>query len=401
MANVRTGGQARRMQQPGVRSLPKRSKPSRKMRVNECDYGLLFMVIFIALFGFVIMLSAAVPDTSIAKKQVVLLVLGFISMFGLSYLNYHIFNSKFSIIIYLAGILSILALQFVGSGSHGATRWIPIGGFQFQPVELFKIAVILFNAYLLSSWGKRLRMPKNTVKYILLSVADLLIVYKFSQNLSSALIVFVICIGMLLVAGPNWKVCASFVILGVIAVIVFILYVCALDAAGMIVESPSKYWREYRVAMWLFPDKYSGDSKSFQTSMSVSAIISGGLKGKGLGNGTQKYYLPESQNDMVFAIVCEELGLAGATFLAVQYTLMMQRLTTIIRNSKDAFGSLVVTGVFVHLAVQVMLNIAVATGAMPNTGVTLPFVSYGGTALICSLAEIGLALSVSRHILLE
>lgn len=401
MANVRTGGQARRMQQPGVRSLPKRSKPSRKFRINECDYGLLFMVVFITLFGFVIMLSAAVPDTSIIKKQIFLIILGGFGMFALSYFNYHIFDSKFSIFVYIVGLFSIFALLLVGSDSHGATRWILIGGFQFQPVEVFKIAIIIFNSYLLSRWGKKLRNPKYTAAYIFMSIADLGFVYKFSDNLSSALIVFAICVGMLFVARPNWKVCAFFIIIGLLAVVGFIVYVCALDAAGKIVASPDKYWREYRVAMWLFPKKYSGDSKSFQTSLSISAIISGGLKGKGLGNGTQKYVLPEAKNDMVFAIVCEELGLAGAAFLLIQYVLLVQRLTTIIRNSKDAFGSYIVTGVLIHIAVQVIFNVAVATGTMPNTGITLPFVSYGGTALICILAEIGLVLSVSRHISLE
>jgi len=401
MANERTGGQARRMQQPGIRSLPKRSKPSRKLSINECDYGLVFMVVFIAMFGFIMMLSAAVPDTSIVPRQIFFLLLGGAGMFGMSYLNYHIFESKFSVLIFLIGLGLIFALKFVGSNSHGATRWIPIGSFQFQPVEVFKIAVILFNAYILSKWGRKLRIPGYTTVYIILSLVDFYVVYKFSQNLSSALIVFAICIGMLFVARPNWKVCVAFIVLGVLAVVGYIIYVCALDAAGKIVAAPKTYWREYRVAMWLFPKKYSGDSKSFQTSLSISAIISGGLKGKGIGNGTQKVFLPEAENDMVFAIICEELGFAGGAFLIVQYILLMQRLNTIIRNSKETFGSLVVTGVLVHLAVQVIFNVAVATGSMPNTGVTLPFVSYGGTALICSLAEIGLALSVSRHISLE
>lgn len=401
MADVRTGGQARRMQQPGIRSLPKRSKPSRKFKIKECDYGLLFMVVFITLFGFVVMLSAAAPSTRIVVKQLIVIVIGAVAMLGASYLNYHIFGTNFCYLIYLISSSLIVATKYIGKDSNGSTRWIPIGSFQFQPVEVFKVAVILFSAYLLSKWGKKLRIPGYTAGYIIISVFEMIAVYYFSDNLSSALIVFAISIGMLFIARPNWKVCVAFIVLGIIFVILYILYVFALDSAGMIVANPSQYWREYRVAMWLFPEKYSGDSKSLQTSMSLSAIISGGLKGKGLGNGSVKYNLPEAKNDMVFAVICEELGLLGASFLLVQYLLLMQRLTTIIRNSKESFGGFVVTGILIHLAVQVIFNVAVATGTMPNTGITLPFVSYGGTALICSLGEIGIALSVSRHISLE
>lgn len=400
MANVRTRGQAGRIQQPGVRNLPKRSKPFFELNIGKCDYGLVFMVVFMALFGLVMLFSAALSNQGVAVRQLIFVIMGIAGMFAVSIINYHLFNTKLTYLIYIATLLLMISVKFIGTGENGATRWIQIGSFQFQPVELFKIAVIFLNAYLLTIWGKKLRVPIYTLTYLILTLLDLFVVYYFTENLSSAIIVFGISIGMLFIAKPNWKVCAAAIILGVVVVLGYIGYVCILDSTGEILNIED-HWREYRVAMWLFPEKYSGDDKSFQTTQSIIAIISGSWKGKGFGNSTQRFILPEAKNDMVFAIICEELGFLGASFLLIQYGLLLQRLSSIIRNSKELFGSMIVTGVLVHVALQVILNVAVVTGTMPNTGVTLPFVSSGGTAVIGLFIEMGLALSVSRHISLE
>lgn len=399
MANVKTRGRSGRIQKPGIRSLPKQSKTSRKITIGKCDYGLVFMVVFLSLFGLVTMFSAAIEKQGIVTKQILFVAAGIIGMFIVSYFNYHIFNTRFSLAIYIAALIMMILTKFIGKGENGAVRWIQIGSFQFQPVELFKIAVILFNAYLLTIWGKKLLKPLYTLAYILLSILDLAVVYIFTENLSSAIIVFAISILMLFVAKPNWKVCIAAIILGIIIVGAYIGYVCILDSTGKM--NQESHWREYRIAMWLFPSKYSGDAKSFQTTQSIAAIVSGSWKGKGFGNSTQRMILPEATNDMVFAIICEELGFFGAAFLLVLYILLLQRLVSIIRNSREFFGSLLIMGVLAHIALQVILNVAVVTGSMPNTGVTLPFVSSGGTAILSLFIEMGIALSVSRNISLE
>ena len=158
-------------------------------------------------------------------------------------------------------------------------------------------------------------------------------------------------------------------------------------------------YRAERIQIWLNPEKYE---KGYQTLQGLYAIGSGGLFGKGLGESMQKLgFIPEAQNDMIFSVICEELGLFGAVCLILLYLLIIWRLVVIANNAADLYGSLIVVGILAHIAIQVLLNIAVVTNTIPNTGVSLPFVSYGGTSISILLAEMGLALSVSRGIKLE
>ena len=160
-------------------------------------------------------------------------------------------------------------------------------------------------------------------------------------------------------------------------------------------------FRSQRVISWLNPEA-TADTGSFQVMQGLYAIGSGGLFGKGLGNSTQKLgVIPEAQNDMILVVICEELGVFGAVVILVLFALLLYRLIFIAKNAPDLFGSLIATGIFAHIALQVILNIAVVTGLLPTTGITLPFISYGGTAIVFLMAEMGIALGISRKIRLE
>jgi cell division protein FtsW len=233
-------------------------------------------------------------------------------------------------------------------------------------------------------------MPKKMGKFttivsILIRVAPLFVLIAVN-NLSTAIIVMGIAIGMIFVASPKYMQFIVVGLTGVAGIVVFLLL-------------PSAGYRSDRVQMWLHPENYT---KGYQTLQGLYAIGSGGLFGKGLGNSMQKLgFVPEAPNDMIFSIICEELGLFGAVCVILLFLLLLWRFMVIANNARDLYGALLVTGILSHIAIQVVLNIAVVTNSIPNTGVTLPFISYGGTSVVFLMAEMGLALSVSRGIQFE
>jgi cell division protein FtsW len=209
------------------------------------------------------------------------------------------------------------------------------------------------------------------------------------ENLSTALICIVIVVSMIIVASPNWKEFVKPKYLLMYAAAMAIVAVAAF--AG-----EDNAYRRVRIQAWLHPEDYPDDT--YQTLQSMYAIGSGGLFGRGLGQSIQKTgNLPEAHNDMIFAIVCEELGLFGGLVMLAAFVMLILRLMYVIKNTPDLFGGLVLVGIMVHISVQLLVNIGVVTNTIPNTGVTLPFVSYGGTSLLFLLVEIGMALSISRQ----
>ena len=247
-----------------------------------------------------------------------------------------------------------------------------------------KIAVILFMAMIIDKIPKQFDKFLSLVK-VLAMLIPLIIVVAIS-NLSTAVIIIGISVCMLFVASPKYL---QFIIVAVAVVVFAVAFVML---AG---------YRSTRIEAWLHPET-AGTDAVFQTMMGLYAIGSGGLFGKGLGESLQKLgNVPESQNDMIFTIICEELGLFGAICLILLFILLIWRMMVIANNARDLYGSLLVIGVMSHIAIQVILNIAVVTNSLPNTGVILPFISYGGTSIIFLMAEIGLVLSVSRGIRLE
>lgn len=240
-------------------------------------------------------------------------------------------------------------------------------------------------------FGKKLKGFKAPAVLFAFGALTFLLTWKFTENLSTAIIILGITCALIFVAHPKT---APFVLTAGIGLPVGIVgvrgYVSSLGASGN--------FRFNRVLAWIDPEKYS-DGGGYQVLQGLYAIGSGGLFGKGLGNSTQKIQsIPEAQNDMIFSIICEELGLFGAVLLTILFVFLLYRLMFIAQNAPDLLGSLIVTGIFAHIALQVILNIAVVLNVIPTTGVTLPFISYGGTSILFLMTEMGIALNVSRQI---
>ena len=273
----------------------------------------------------------------------------------------------------------------IGNEAKGSSRWLPLGPLSFQPSELAKLAMILFLSGLVCRIPKQIGKFSNLIKVMIMIVPIFVIVAY--ENLSTGIIILGIAVVITFVASPKFGQFIAMVVVGVVGGgVLFIM------AAG---------YRMKRIKAWLHPENYT-DNTAFQTIQGLYAIGSGGLFGKGLGQSMQKLgFVPEAQNDMIFSIICEELGLFGAVCVILLFLLTIWRLMVIANNAADLYGALIVSGIMAHIAIQVILNIAVVTNTIPNTGITLPFISYGGTSTSFLLAEMGLALSVSRGIRLE
>lgn len=355
--------------------------------VKYFDYSLLFIVIFLVLFGMVMLYSVSAYEGQdvfndpmhYLKRQAFCAIGGFVFMVFLTFFPLE-YLKKLGFFAYGVALLSCLAVIAVGKGSHGSTRWLKVGPIQLQPSEFAKIAVIVFMAALLSRIPKQVKDMWSIIR-ILISVLILAIVVAVS-NLSTAIIIGGIAFIMTFVVSPKIK--------------EFVILACVLAAGGAGGIAMGGY-RVERVAAWLHPDQYP--DKIYQTMQGMYAIGSGGLFGKGLGASVQKLgYVPEAQNDFIFTIICEELGLFGAICVILLFVLLLWRCMVIANSAPDLFSALLVVGVMAHIALQVVLNIMVVTNWMPNTGIILPFFSYGGSSILVVIAEMGLVLNVSRQI---
>lgn len=371
---------------------------SRRKRVEKkttyFDYNLLFLIIFLLCFGMVMLYSSSSYTSAnkygdsayYLKLQIRNILVGMVPMIFFAKVDYHVWR-KFGTLAYIAAfvlcVLVMLPIPFLVKSSHGQARWLNLGPFSFQPSEFAKLAVIIFLAMLIEKIPKKLDKFSSIIKVGIILVPVLGVVAY--NNLSTAVIIFGIAVCMLFVASPRYAQFIAVGIAGVAFVVVFILFAS---------------YRSDRVAAWLHPET-AGDA-GYQTMQGLYAIGSGKLFGKGLGQSLQKMgNVPEAQNDMIFSIICEELGLFGAICVILLFMLLLWRMMVIANNAKDLYGALLVTGIMSHIAIQVILNIAVVTNTIPNTGVTLPFISYGGTSLVFLLSEMGLVLSVSKGIHLD
>ena len=262
--------------------------------------------------------------------------------------------------------------------------------FTIQPSELAKIAVIVLIPCLICKVGKHFKNMKVLGKIFLWGAAIAGGVYILTDNLSTAIIVLGIVCVMIFVAHKKTAIWLALAGGGLTAIGIG---VWILDA----VMDTSESFRLRRILVWLHPEEYLADG-GFQVMQGLYAIGSGGFFGKGLGNSAQKMVIPEAQNDMILAVICEELGVFGAIVLLTMFGILLYRLMFIAQNAPDMYGSLMVTGIFAHIALQVVLNVAVVLNVIPTTGITLPFISYGGTSMVFLLAEMGIALSVSNRI---
>ncbi|MCI9270507.1 MAG: cell division protein FtsW [Dorea sp.] len=350
---------------------------------KKYDYTLLAALFLLMIMGLVILYSTSAYNGEVKfhdsfyylKKQLFATLLGIAAMFVMAGMDYHIWR-RFAIPGYAAAILLSVAVMLFGDEYNGSKRWLSLGPFSFQPSEFAKVAVILFLAFLVTKNVKKMGNMK-TMFLIMVSILPIVGLVGAS-NLSTAIIILGIGVILVFVASPKY---AQFIWMGALG--------CGFMGIFLALES----YRLERLAIWRNPEKFE---KGYQTLQGLYAIGSGGLFGRGLGESVQKLgFVPEAQNDMIFSIVCEELGLFGAGFVLILFLILIWRFFVIATHAADLFGALIASGAMAHMMIQVILNIAVVTNTIPNTGITLPFISYGGTSVVFLLLEMGLVLSVS------
>jgi cell division protein FtsW len=287
------------------------------------------------------------------------------------------------------GLLLVLVLAIGNDegGSMGARRWITLGPINLQPSEVAKLALIIFFAYSMEKDGKKMnKFTTGIVKYaVLLGVYVLLIALE--KHISGIMLISAIAAAMILCGGANIKQYAALAVSGLIMAVVYVS--TQAKVPGSYVEIRIRSWKDP------FADVLND---TWQTANSLIAIGSGGLFGLGLGNSRQKFlYLPETKNDFVFPIVCEEIGFVGALAIIIVFFLLIIEGYSIAVRCKDRFGMLLAVGITTQIGIQTALNLAVVSNLIPNTGISLPFFSYGGTALVMQLVEMGIMLNISQH----
>lgn len=378
-------------------------RKKRKKIIRYFDYSLFAVMVFLICFGLVMLYSTSSYEgltkfgdgMYFFKRQALISAGGLVVMLFVSRINYHIY-AKLSMAMFWFAMFLMALVRFTPLGIEvfGARRWLRLpAGQQIQPSEVMKIAIILFIPYLVCKMGKSVNTLKGTLIVLAWGALAAIGVYELTDNLSTGIIVMGICCFVIFVVHPKTKpfLVTAGVGLGAAVAGSFIL--------SKVLENSTNF-RLRRILAWLNPEKYAS-SGAFQTIQGLYAIGSGGFFGKGLGNSAQKMIIPEVQNDMILSIICEELGVFGAMMVLVLFGLLLYRLLFIAQNAPDMYGSLVVTGIFSHIAIQVVLNVAVVINLIPTTGITLPFISYGGTSILFLMIEMGIALGVSRTIKLE
>ena len=364
------------------------------------DYSLLAILICLICFGLVMLYrtssySAMMKQNGDSlfyfKRQVLFCIVGLIGMWIVSRIDYHWYFERSKFFYFISIFMMFLVKTPLGKEVNGAKRWIKLPlGQQLQPAEIAKIAIILFIPALICTMGREIKTLEGIVKVLAWGAFSAAVVFIITENLSTAIIVMGITCIMIFVVHPKTRI---FII---IAVGIILIGIVGARVLGMAMETSGNF-RLRRILVWLNPEKYASEG-GYQIMQALYAIGSGGFFGKGLGNSAQKMIIPEVQNDMILSIICEELGVFGAIMVLILFGMLLYRLLFIAQNAPDLYGSLVVSGIFAHIALQVILNVMVVINCIPTTGITLPFISYGGTSVLFLMAEMGLALGVSSKI---
>ena len=354
---------------------------------KRCTYDdtLLVTVLVLVIAGLVLLTSISAYNGNVKfhdafyylKKQGFSTGLGLVGMAVVSRIDYHRWI-PLAVPGYLLSILLGVAVLLFGEEYNGSKRWLSLGPVSFQPSEFAKVAVIVFLSWLIEKNIKKMGKFKSIVLTMLTILPIVGLVG--ASNLSTAIIILGIGAVLIFTASPKY---------------LQFFWMIAGGAGFMTIFLALESYRLERIAIWRNPEKYE---KGYQTLQGLYAIGSGGLFGRGLGNSVQKLgFLPEAQNDMIFSIICEELGLVGAGILIGVFLILIWRFFVIAAKAEDLTGALIATGAMAHMMIQIILNIAVVTNSIPNTGITLPFISYGGTSVVFLLLEMGLVLSVSGY----
>lgn len=364
------------------------------------DYSLLAILICLICFGLVMLYSTSSYSAMMKqngdslfyfKRQVLFCIVGLIGMWIVSRIDYHWYFERSKFFYFISIFMMFLVKTPLGKEVNGAKRWIKLPfEQQLQPAEIAKIAIILFIPALICTMGREIKTLEGIVKVLAWGVFSAAVVFIITENLSTAIIVMGITCIMIFVVHPKTRI---FII---IAVGIILIGIVGARVLGMAMETSGNF-RLRRILVWLNPEKYASEG-GYQIMQALYAIGSGGFFGKGLGNSAQKMIIPEVQNDMILSIICEELGVFGAIMVLILFGMLLYRLLFIAQNAPDLYGSLVVSGIFAHIALQVILNVMVVINCIPTTGITLPFISYGGTSVLFLMAEMGLALGVSSKI---
>ena len=363
------------------------------------DFVLFITVLIMLAFGVVMVLSASSPSAlsesgdsySYVKTQAVSAILGIVLMLIISKIDYKIY-AKFYKIAYLfsLAILLVVLIPGVGKSSGGATRWIRLGFTTFQPSEIVKIALIIFYAVFLSKNKEKLgKFGAGFLTPLLILVPIIVVLIFVQSHLSVCVVIILVTSIMMLIAGTKLRYFLTCGVLGAAGGLGGLYLIAKITGEGM--------YRLNRITAFMDPWA-DAQGTGWQIIQSLYAIGSGGLFGVGLGNSTQKYlYLPEPHNDFIFAVLAEELGFVGCVAVIILFAIFVWRGILISMKAKDMFGSLVAVGITSLIGIQAIINIAVVTSSMPNTGMPLPFFSYGGTALLILLCAVGILLNISRN----
>ena len=358
---------------------------------------LVFLILVFCLLGFGLIMVASASYVSALhkegdsyyyiKRQLIYAAVGVIAMLFITRFDYSVFR-RFIPHFYIGSVVLLILVLIPGIGikAGGARRWLGFGGFTFQPSELAKLAIIMLFASYIAANYKRMKEFKVGLLYPAAALFVVCFLVAIETHISGAILIFAVGAVLIYVGGVNWK------------------YFFGIGGAGIAALAGFAWLLPYartRIITMMNPEA-DPTGAGFQTMQSLYAIGSGGLLGLGLGQSRQKYlYIPEPQNDYIFSIVCEELGFIGALMVIILFLLLIWRGFVIAYHARDKFGSLMVIGIVSRVAIQTILNIGVVTNSIPPTGISLPFFSYGGTALMVLLAEMGIVLAVSRYSNLE
>ena len=373
-------------------------KEERALTKGSVDVYFLIIVIALSLFGIVMSYSASFYTAELEMGDGLYYVVrhvGFILLAAMITVPFVIYARPwfwriFSMLSFAASVLLLLAVLVIGRSGNGAQRWIQLGPLTIQPSEIAKMAVVMFLALLMAKYEKKIELSQRFgghfrygVLYPVLVIGSVCGLVMLEKHLSGLIIIGLLGLTVMFLGGTDKKWMLLICGVGLFAVVVVLLF--------------SSYAQE-RVSTWIFLEKADPRGSAWQTWQGLYAIGSGGLFGVGLGNSRQKYgYVSEPQNDFIFTIICEELGFIGALAVIVLFALLLWRGYKIASKAPDKFTSLVAYGLTTKIALQTVLNIAVVTNSMPNTGISLPFFSSGGTALMLQIFEMGIILSISRY----
>ena len=387
-----------------------RRKKKRSAKSGYYDFNLVAVVILLICFGLVMLYSTSAytaqvkygNDMNFFTKQLIISVVSILGALFVSKFDYHVLyyvgKVSYWLSIFLMGMVKFTPW---GEEVNGAKRWLKLFGIralQFQPAEVAKIAAIIFIPCLIMKMGREIATRRGFLKLMAYGLGLAAAAFYLTENLSTAMIIAGITVIMIFIAHPNKRLFLMWGgILAVLVVLARIMLQITLGEMTLNMDNVESF-RLARVLVWLNPEKYSSEG-GYQIMQALYAIGSGGFFGKGLGNSVQKLGpVPEAQNDMIFSIICEELGVFGGMVVLLLFGYMLYRLFFIAQNAPDFYGSLMVSGILILIALQVILNICVVLNWIPTTGITLPFFSYGGTSIMFLMAEMGIALSVSREI---